>query len=307
MPQKQFGTAFGMVVTTIVGIALFIGGYLICVDPNREAYGWVLFILVPGVVGFAIGVVGRRGLIVAVGIALTTILTLGVFVAVGFEGWICCLMALPLIVAPMVTGAILGYIVHGRFLRRKDQTGRNTLLLLLMCPFLMAAANEAEKPWRGAQRSETFSSEVLVPTSPGETWEMLVRMPEMKGAKPFLLQIGLPVPDRCTLDAEVLGGHRTCYFDQGAIEMDVTEWRKPDRVAFEVTRSTLPGRRWLSFVDASYELIPEENGTRVIRKSTIASRLYPRWYWRPFEHWGVVSEHEFVLSSLEVSTSGRSN
>ncbi len=80
--------------------------------------------------------------------------------------------------------------------------------------------------------------------------------------------------------------------------MEITDWQPPKSVAMKITKSTLPGRRWLSFVDANYELIPETDGTRVIRHTTIASRLYPRWYWRPFEAWGVESEHEFVLSSL---------
>jgi hypothetical protein len=301
MARHQFGAAFSIAVLTAIGVALFLGGYFLCVDPNYEAYGWALFLLVPCVVGFAIGAVGRQGLYVIGAIVFTTVLSLLSLIFVGFEGWICCAMAFPLLIVPMAVGALVGYFVRGRFLDRENQKKRNTLFLLLISPFLMAAANQVEKPWRGVQRFETFSSEVIVPRTLDDTWNSLVRMPAMEGEKPFLLQIGLPVPYRCTLDRDAVGGCRTCYFDQGVIEMEVTEWHRPDTVGFTITRNTLPGRRWLTFVGASYELVPEADGTRVIRYSTIASRLYPRWYWRQFERWGVVSEHQFVLSSLATS------
>jgi hypothetical protein len=66
----------------------------------------------------------------------------------------------------------------------------------------------------------------------------------------------------------------------------------------KITESTLPGRHWLKFVDASWEFIPQGDKTLAVRKKTISSRLYPRWYWRQFEEYGVQSEHEYVLSVL---------
>jgi hypothetical protein len=302
MSQKPLNATLSVMLGTLVGVVFFIGGYyLLSVDGQHEAYGLVMFLLVPCVSGFAVGAVARRGTHAAACLVLTLILGLSLMIVVGLEGWICCLMALPLLLAGLAVGALLGYFVRGRFLDHGNHAGRNTLLLLLACPFLMAAANQAEKPWRNQQRSETFVSEVFVPKSPTDTWNMLVRMPSMDGVKPFLLRIGLPVPYRCTLDADAVGGQRTCYFDQGVIEMEVTDWQRPEKVGMKITKSTLPGRRWLTFVDAHYTVVPEANGTRVIRQSTIASRLYPRWYWRPFEAWGVTSEHEFVLSSLAVA------
>ena len=48
----------------------------------------------------------------------------------------------------------------------------------------------------------------------------------MNGAKPFLLRTGaLPVPYRCTLEGEGVGGVRTCYFDKGTITQEVTAWK----------------------------------------------------------------------------------
>jgi hypothetical protein len=301
MDPKNSGIALSVLSGTFVGCIFSIGGYYLSVDGEHQAYGLVMFMLVPFVAGLAIGAIARRGTYAIASIILTAIFTMAWLVIVGSEGYICVLMALPLWALGMIFGAVVGYFVRGRFLDLHEKGNHTKLLFLAGFPFLMVAASEAERPWRRAQRYETFVSDVFVAASPDATWEKLVRMPRMDGAKPFLLQVGLPVPYQCTLDQDAPGGERVCHFDQGIIEMEVTEWRRPAGVDFKITESTLPGRRWLTFVDASYELVPEADGTRVIRHSTIASRLYPRWYWRQFERWGVVSEHQFVLSSLAAS------
>lgn len=87
-----------------------------------------------------------------------------------------------------------------------------------------------------------------------------------------------------------------CYYDSGQIAQEITDWRPSQFMALRVTESTLSGRHWLSFIAASYELSAEGDQTRVVRHTTIGTRLYPRWYWRPLERWGVTSEHEFVFS-----------
>jgi hypothetical protein len=300
MPKKPLSTPASVILGSIVGFAFFFGGYFLCVG-NHEDYGWVLFLLVPSVSGFAIAMVVRGTSCLIACSIVACLLTLAMLIAVGQEGYLCCLMALPLLLAGMAIGALIGFIVRGRFLEDSAHGNRNTLLLMLACPFLMAAANQAEKPWRGVQRHETFATHTHVSATPEDTWQRLVRFETMEGDKPFLLRVGLPVPETCTLDKNSVGGERICHFDQGVIEQRVTEWRQAEGMKLEITKSTLPGRRWLTFVDASYELIPDAEGTEVIRRTKIASRLYPRWYWRPFEGWGVTSEHEYVLSSLKAS------
>ncbi len=61
MPQKPLSPALSIAVGTLAGIVFFFGGYLLCVDPRHEAYGFVMFLLVPCVSGFAIGAVARHG------------------------------------------------------------------------------------------------------------------------------------------------------------------------------------------------------------------------------------------------------
>lgn len=208
-------------------------------------------------------------------------------------------MALPLIAAGMGLGATIGYFVRGRHLDATVNPRRDRTLMMLAGPVLLLSANQIEKPLRDVQRTETFATTIEVAAPPEEIWKRLVRMSSMDGDKPFLLQIGLPVPNHCELDGGGVGARRVCYFDQGVIGQEVTEWREAEHMTVKTTESTLPGRHWLTFKDASYELKKTPNGTLVERKTSIGSKLYPRWYWRPFEAWGVESEHGFVLTSLK--------
>lgn len=106
------------------------------------------------------------------------------------------------------------------------------------------------------------------------------------------------MPTSCVLENAAVGGRRVCYFDNGLIAQEVTDWQRPLFMGLRVTESTLPGRHWLRFIDASYELSAEGGRTKVVRRTTIGTRLYPRWYWRPLERWGVTSEHAFVFANL---------
>lgn len=276
----------------------FVMGYLLVVG-KQESFASVMFLLVPFVSGFSMAAVTRDGVLAAACCLTTCILSLLILIIIGFEGYICCLMALPLILTGMVIGAVIGYFVRGRFLDTSPNAGRNTSLLMVATPLLIVSANQLEKPHRSVERVEIFATTIEVAATPQETWRNIVRMPKLDGDKPFLLRIGLPVPDHCTLEGEAVGATRVCHFDQGVIGQEVTEWDEPRRFAVTTTKVTLPGRHWLRYGDAEYDLEETATGTRVTRRSMIGSKLYPHWYWRPFEAWGVESEHDFVLSSLK--------
>ncbi|EEF57939.1 SRPBCC family protein [Pedosphaera parvula] len=288
----------GILLGSLVGFAFAFGGYLLLRGDQRE-FGWVMFLLVPFVSGFAVAAVVRRPDRILACCITGGVLTLSILVVTGLEGIVCAFMAAPLIAAGMALGAFIGYHVRGKFIDRSGGPGSTTTVILLLCPFLIAAADRVERPFRSVQQRETFTSEVMVSGTPEQAWSFLERMDHLDGAKPFLLSVGLPLPQKCELDKAAVGGKRVCYFHNGLINQEVTEWQRPNHMGLRITGSTLPGRHWLSFIEASYELSSVGNQTRVVRHTTIGTRLYPRWYWRPLERWGVTSEHEYVLSNLE--------
>ena len=130
-------------------------------------------------------------------------------------------------------------------------------------------------------------------------WKELENMENITARKTFLMKIGLPVPVSCSTEGKGVGGKRTCYFEDGFIEERITEWNFPKSMKFDIVASDVPGRPWLDFKDASYDISRAGNQTVITRKTTIISRLSPAWYWRPLEAIGVHTEHEYLFEALD--------
>ena len=219
------------------------------------------------------------------------------------EGWVCVLMSTPLIVFSLGIGALVGIILR-QFLLALGAKHLVILLTLGVLPFFLVGANKIEEPSRKTPRLETIAN-TFVTDAPRElVWNQLKTFDRIEGTKGLLMRIGLPVPVSCSMSGEGIGATRTCYFEQGHIAERVTEWNPPNSMKLEITEFDVPGRPWLSFQDASYELTTENGRTVVTRKTTIVSRLSPAWYWRPLEKIGVETEHEYLFEEVKRKIEG---
>jgi hypothetical protein len=256
-----------------------------------------LFLLLPLVTGLAIGLVARRINILIASAAIGVILCTSVLLATGQEGWVCVIMSAPLILFGLSVGALAGWFIRTQIDKSKQAKVLN-LLVLFILPFFLMGANSLEEPLRQHPRHETFTSVLVIDSTPDKVWNSIKTMERVTAHKGFLMKIGLPVPVSCKVDKEEVGGTRTCYFEEGFIEERITEWKPPHSMKLVITAWDVPGRPWLDFVDASYE-IHEENGRTVMtRTSTIASKLLPAWYWRRFEKIGVETEHKYLFEAV---------
>jgi len=287
------GLITGLLIASLFGL----GGIVLLRDKSG-AMGEVLFLLLPFAAGFAVGVVTERSKVAAVSLIIAAVLCFSVLLATGAEGWICVLMAAPLIAVGLLIGALLGFLFRKYVLDKLKASGYIRFVILLLMPLFLAGANTVEQPVRRIPRTETFTTTLTVAASPERVWEQLKRVDVLDGSKPFLMRIGLPVPVSCSLEGEGVGSRRVCYFDSGYIVEKVTAWNPPALMSFEITESSLPGRHWLSFKDASYEIRREGDVTVVVRKTTIVSRLRPAWYWRRLEGLGVETEHQYLFADV---------
>lgn len=287
------GVITGLLIASLFGL----GGFLLLRDESG-AMGSVLFLLLPAAAGFAVGVITERTKIVSASLVIAAALCFSVLLMTGAEGWVCVLMAAPLIAAGLALGALLGFLFRKYVLDKSKARRSIKLIVLVLMPLFLAGANWVEQPARRIPRTETFTTTLRVDAEPERVWEQLKSVDSIGGSKPFLLRIGLPVPVSCSLEGEGVGARRVCYFDSGYIAERVTAWKPPVLMGLEITESKLPGRHWLSFKDASYEIRREGNVTVVVRKTTIISRLYPAWYWRPLEGLGVETEHEYLFRDV---------
>jgi hypothetical protein len=282
------------------GVVLMLIGYALCVS-DQGSIGVVMFALVPLATGLVVAMIASDLWRIASCVMATVMVSLSALFFIGLEGIICVFMASPIIFAMMAVGAVLGYVVKLMLTRWMPGLRQKLMILLMLLtfPMLFGMASHLEKPYRETESLATFSSHIDLPVSPDEAWRLLAQMQPLDGPRPFLIRRGLPLPVSCELESESVGAKRICHFDQGRIEQTITAWEPGRHMAIRVDRSTLPGRLWLRFDSAAYDLQAIEGGTRVIRHTTIGSKLYPRWYWQPLERWGVLTEHQFVLGNIE--------
>jgi Polyketide cyclase / dehydrase and lipid transport len=295
-PEKRF---WGFLIGVAVGVLCEVGGYLL-MRGNQGSFGAVVFFVVPFISGFFIAIFTARGTRLFASLLGSLLLALSLLIFLGLEGYICCCMAFPLLFAGVSIGVLIGMGVKSGWVKDGDKKSPLIkILLLVFAAGFLVGAKRIERPLIEKPRYETFEERVTVTGSADRAWNLIKSMDRLNGPKPFLLWFGLPLPQSCEVDHEAVGGKRVCHFDSGIIAQEITEWNSPRSMKFKITESTLPGRHWLKFVSAGYDFIPDGGNTVVVRKTTISSRLYPRWYWRMFEEWGVQSEHEFVLTDLQ--------
>jgi hypothetical protein len=229
---------------------------------------------------------------------LAVLTSLALLIGLGREGVLCALLALPIVAAGLALGSLAGFLFRRYVLGRSRHPGASTLILLALAPAFIAGGRNVELPGLEKPRRETVTGSILAEAAPDKVWGNIVSIGHIDARKPLLMHLGLPVPVRCSLEGRGIGAQRTCYFENGSIQETVREWNPPYSMRLTIDRTNMPGRHWLGFEDARYELRPSGSGTLLMRTTTFTSRLAPVWYWRYFERLGIEAEHEYILSDL---------
>jgi hypothetical protein len=286
------GTLAGSLLGTVVGLL----GFFLARERTR-GMGYLMFLLVPLAAGFVIGLFARGRWIVAGSGLIAVVTALGLLIAAGQEGLLCALVATPLLVVGVAVGAALGFGLR-QVIAPRARENPTLGMLVLALPVLLLVGKQLEGPRLDRGRSEVVSNSIWVSDSINNTWSAIQSIDSLHASKPWLMHVGLPVPQRCALEGSGVGARRICYFDKGYIEETVTEWDPPRSLGLIINRTHMPGRHWLEFETASYHLQPSGSGTGLTRTTSISSHLYPAWYWRPLERWGVASEHVYILREV---------
>ncbi|MDH3283424.1 MAG: hypothetical protein OEQ13_01680 [Acidobacteriota bacterium] len=289
-PARSYGKA----VFSALAVAIVLGGVgfaflaLDLVGPGLSA-----FIALPLAMGLVSSLVlgSLRGSLLAG--TLAVVVACAGLLFVGIEGLVCVVLASPLIFLSSAVGALAGALLTAT-VRKKSFL----VISLGIVAFAGTSTNELRFGSFGPAYTVIDSVEIEAPIE--ETWSSVASVSSVRGPKPFLLRLGLPVPLRCELQDEGTGAKRVCHFDRGRIEELVSVWEPPRRLEAVVVETDLPGREWLAFHKAEYVLSPiSPHRTRIVRTTWQSSRLRPRWYWKPLETLGTSQEHEYVLTALK--------
>lgn len=262
---------------------------------DAAEYGWVIFFLLPFCAGLLTGFVSLHRLGWA-GLALACLIFFLLLLIGQLEGFICVLMSLPLIVPIILLGRWISILI-ARSIKKESQ--RMSISLAPLFLFLLGWYTEQNSPEQ-PEAIEEVSTHISLPVSSLQAYHAIKSVDTLDAELPLLMKIDLPIPQKCILEEEVVGGLRTCYFEGGTITERITRLEPGKVLAMDVIDYQLTGRKWLGFKEAIYlfdSLGP--NQCQVTRITTYSSRLYPRFYWQPLEEIGIQQEHEFVLANLK--------
>jgi hypothetical protein len=277
----------------LAGAAMGLLGFFFVSSQQHPGMGLTMFLLVPVAAGFAIVMVARKPNSVVAAALLCVLVSLVFLISMRLEGLLCAILAFPIIAAGLGIGAAIGLLARRVFADRTTTTG-----ILILMPLMIVAGARVERPLLMHPRTEVIQTTVTVDESPERVWTRILAIDNVQASKPFLMHIGLPVPQRCTMQGRGVGARRTCYFNNGYIEETVTGWNPPYALGLSIDRTHMPGRHWLGFESAQYHLQKDGAATLLTRATTVSSRLLPVWYWRPFERFGVESEHRYILEDV---------
>lgn len=66
-------------------------------------------------------------------------------------------------------------------------------------------------------------TEKIYAYTPEQVYDAIKSVDTLIAEKPFLMKFDLPIPEKCILEKEEVGGIRTCYFSGGKIIEKITE------------------------------------------------------------------------------------
>ncbi|HYG14419.1 MAG TPA: non-canonical purine NTP pyrophosphatase, partial [Bacteroidia bacterium] len=284
--KKQF------LITTLLTIIISVGSFLLLMN-EFIGFGITLFIIVPFSIGFTLRhrPSWRRTSYYAIftGLVMFSLLLL----TAGLEAFFCLAVVFPLMVLVVTTGIFAGYLV------RKHIKEENMLKTTLIPVLLIGISGSVENAVNSAPSLNKIETSLILPYKKEIVFDYIKSVDTLAGTPSLLLNIGLPIPQKCILEKEETGAKRICYFEMGSIEEVVTEYKPGERLAMKVTNFGLPGLHWLKFEDAIYTFKEVDGGTMITRTTTYTSELQPRLYWNFIEQKAIEAEHDYVLGDLK--------
>jgi len=286
--------SYKIIVSVLLSAACFMLAYLAFIY-ELEFFGYTFFMGVPICTGF---VIGQRPTI-KMNLLITLYFSLAVFflmlIVWQLEFFFCIILSLPIVLVGSWVGTAIGY----KMRKLVDKNRNNTIKLNLLPLAVILFAATVEHLFVNKYDHVKVSTSMYLPYSPQKVYDYIKSVDTLNTGKPFLMQLGLPVPEKCVLQKEDTGALRTCYFGSGTITEKVTALKRGEYLKMDVVESTVPLPYWLKFEEAIYLFEPKDNGTTITRITTYRTELKPRFYWRYLEVKSIEAEHDYVLNDLK--------
>ena len=237
-------------------------------------------LLVPMGMGFAAAYIWRPLKLkvlhlVGLSLLLTGVALAGSLVFLG-EGYLCLLLASPLLLVCVFAGMLIGR----RALRRAEGA------LQTMAVPIVFAVMVADLNFR-ASRDGVVVDELLVYATPEAIWPHVIAFPEITTNPTYWLnRIGLPAPSETTCAGAFVGADRACIFSNGLVFKErVSQLERQRLLTFDIVEQP-NDPELLGHVDlhrGQFELRPNADGTTtLIGRSWYTLHVRPLFY---FDWW----------------------
>ncbi|HEV8375568.1 MAG TPA: hypothetical protein VGR38_04955 [Candidatus Polarisedimenticolia bacterium] len=288
----------------LIGAALSIGAL--------ELYGSGLLLGTPVISGFVTATAtcylhapSRKG------VALATLLSLGLcaFVAIAFamEGFICILMAAPLVIVGSLLGSFLGFRC---FAARTGTPQASTGTALALLPLMMIVESVTPLP---ALPSRPVESRVIVAAPAEIVWRNVIRFPAIPPSDDWIFRMGVAEPIGAEISGEGPGALRRCRFTTGEFLEPIEIWSPAHDLTFSVIASPDPMREltlwkgirpphlngYLESTRGQFLMRPlPGDRTLLIGRTWYRTNMAPEIYWRLWSDWIIHSIHLRVLAHV---------
>lgn len=249
-------------------------------------YGFSLFVIAPVLIGALAAWIVRPTTATsaaAVG-ALATLLATCSLLAVGLEGLLCIVMALPLSLPLGALGACLVYRANSS---KAASGGLATFLLL----------TPAGLTWDSKATPPVFEvrSAIQIAASPEQVWKHVITFSELPEQREWWFRTGLAYPQRARMVGSGVGAVRYCEFSTGAFVEPIEVWNEPRLLRFRVIANPAPMHEWSPYAQVlprhlhgyliskrgQFRLSPLANQRTLLEGTTWYQHgLWPSQYWR---------------------------
>ena len=275
-PLQAFSALLLLIALIAVGVGLL----------KSRTYGFSIFVLAPVLIG-ALGSWTARpssGMRAAGVGACATLLATCSFFALGMEGAVCILMALPLALPLGALGGWLAYLANSP----KAATGSVAMLMILTPASLM---------WDATAIPPVFEvrSSIEIAASPEQVWKHVVSFSELPEPREWFFRAGLAYPQRAHIAGSGAGAVRYCEFSTGSFVEPIEIWNEPRLLRFRVTANPAPMHEWSPYAHVlpphlhgyliskrgEFRLTQMATGRTLLEGTTWYQHgLWPAEYWR---------------------------
>lgn len=239
------GTPLPRTALIVGAIIAIVYGLLIRVVSDLKVWSDVLAVMsvafvavVPAVVGFlAVRPTNRPGWSFAIFFPWFPTLVVALLTGIiGYEGAICIVMALPILLINASVGGLIALYIDRRQQRRRVGVTAAALAL----PFLFGAV-EGRIPERYDYRVVESRTDIAAPAH--TVWREIVSVraigPEEMPGHPLFLRMGFPRPLSAEIDREAVGGIRKARFAGGVLFLEtVTDLTVDSLLSFKIAAQT---------------------------------------------------------------------